>query len=57
MQPLVSLCVCVFVCVLQSGEGKEEVTGVRMRDTLTGDEWDVRAKVVINATGVYIVHV
>ena len=27
------------------------VRGVRMKDMLTGEEWDVRAKVVINATG------
>ena len=25
--------------------------GARLRDRLTGDEWDVRAKVVVNATG------
>ena len=25
--------------------------GAHMRDRLTGDEWDVRAKVVVNATG------
>ncbi|CAG8609362.1 11509_t:CDS:2 [Ambispora gerdemannii] len=27
------------------------VNGARVRDTLTGDEWDVKAKGVINATG------
>lgn len=28
-----------------------------MKDVLTGEEWDVRAKVVINATGIlYITH-
>ena len=27
------------------------VNGVRMKDRLTGEEWDVRARVVINATG------
>ena len=31
-----------------------------MKDTLTGDEWEVRAKVVINATGtaqvIYLKH-
>ena len=27
------------------------VRGVRMKDMLTREEWDVRAKVVINATG------
>jgi glycerol-3-phosphate dehydrogenase len=38
----------------QSEEGKEVVRGVRMRDALTGEEWDVRAKVVINATGPFV---
>ena len=33
------------------GDGREVVKGVRMKDVLTGEEWDVRAKVVINATG------
>ncbi|KFP83315.1 PREDICTED: glycerol-3-phosphate dehydrogenase, mitochondrial [Apaloderma vittatum] len=31
--------------------GKERVCGVRCRDVLTGQEFDVRAKCVINATG------
>ncbi|XP_036994233.2 glycerol-3-phosphate dehydrogenase, mitochondrial [Artibeus jamaicensis] len=31
--------------------GKERVTGVRCKDVLTGQEFDVRAKCVINATG------
>ena len=42
------VCISLF---LQSEEGKEVVRGARMRDALTGEEWDVRAKVVINATG------
>lgn len=29
----------------------ETVRGARVRDRLTGEEWDVRAKVVVNATG------
>ena len=32
-------------------EGIEKVTGARVRDELTGREWDVKAKCVINATG------
>jgi glycerol-3-phosphate dehydrogenase len=28
-----------------------QIRGARLRDTLTGDEWDVKAKGVINATG------
>jgi glycerol-3-phosphate dehydrogenase len=35
----------------KEGEEKEVVSGARMRDTLTGKEWDVKAKVVVNATG------
>ena len=30
---------------------KSKVRGARVRDTLTGKEWDIRAKVVVNATG------
>lgn len=32
-------------------EGIEKVTGARIRDELTGREWDVKAKCVVNATG------
>ena len=39
--------------MFQTAEGDEVVNGVRMRDALTKEEWDVRAKVVINATGTY----
>ena len=39
------------------GDGREVVKGVRMKDVLTGEEWDVRAKVVINATGTCTAHV
>jgi len=35
--------------VLKDSQGK--VSGATVRDTITGREWDVRAKVVINATG------
>ncbi|XP_008323277.1 glycerol-3-phosphate dehydrogenase, mitochondrial isoform X2 [Cynoglossus semilaevis] len=31
--------------------GKEKVCGARCRDTITGEEFDVKAKCVINATG------
>ena len=30
---------------------RQVVRGARVRDTLTQKEWDVRAKVVVNATG------
>ncbi|XP_035187041.1 glycerol-3-phosphate dehydrogenase, mitochondrial [Oxyura jamaicensis] len=33
------------------GSGKERVCGARCRDVLTGQEFDVKAKCVINATG------
>lgn len=32
-------------------DGKRVLTGARVRDELTGDEWDVKAKSIINATG------
>lgn len=32
-------------------DGKKEVQGAHLRDELTGKEWDVKAKCVINATG------
>ncbi|XP_010884402.2 glycerol-3-phosphate dehydrogenase, mitochondrial isoform X2 [Esox lucius] len=34
-----------------AGTGKEKVCGARCRDVVTGNEFDVRAKCVINATG------
>lgn len=33
--------------------GKERVCGARVKDTLTGKEWDIKAKCVVNATGPY----
>ena len=30
-----------------------EVTGARVRDVIKGEEWDIKAKVVVNATGVF----
>ncbi|KAJ2443295.1 mitochondrial glycerol-3-phosphate dehydrogenase, partial [Coemansia sp. RSA 2337] len=35
----------------KDSEGRERVCGARLRDNETGDEWTVRAKGVINATG------
>ena len=32
-------------------QGVLKVSGARIRDEITGDEWDVRAKCVVNATG------
>ncbi|XP_033728264.1 glycerol-3-phosphate dehydrogenase, mitochondrial-like isoform X2 [Pecten maximus] len=34
-------------------EGKPVVSGARVRDRMTGEEWNVKAKCVINATGPY----
>ncbi|KAJ9107271.1 hypothetical protein QFC21_000718 [Naganishia friedmannii] len=31
--------------------GKERITGVRLKDRMTGEEWDVKCKGLINATG------
>ena len=41
------------VSLIKEREGAEGevVKGVHVKDVLTGEEWDVRAKVVINATG------
>ena len=33
------------------------VCGARVRDMMTGDEWDVHAKSVINATGPFTDHI
>ena len=38
-------------------ETKQVVCGARMRDTLTGKEWETRARVVVNATGPFTDHV
>ncbi|KAL8565474.1 glycerol-3-phosphate dehydrogenase [Nucella lapillus] len=37
----------------QDDEGKERVCGARVRDKLSGKEWDIKAKCVVNATGPY----
>jgi glycerol-3-phosphate dehydrogenase len=33
------------------GDGPEVVVGAMLKDSITGEEWSVRAKCVINATG------
>lgn len=38
--------------LLKRGDGS--VCGAHVRDRLTGEEWDVRAKTVINATGMSV---
>ncbi|XP_066911549.1 glycerol-3-phosphate dehydrogenase, mitochondrial-like [Clytia hemisphaerica] len=32
-------------------DGEKQVSGAHVRNTLTGEEWDIKAKCVINATG------
>lgn len=39
--------------IVQDNVEKEVVCGARVRDNLTGDEWDIHAKCVVNATGPY----
>ena len=34
-------------------EGMERVVGAHVRDRITGKEWDIKAKCVVNATGPY----
>lgn len=36
---------------VESGEEKEVLCGAHVRDGVTGEEWDIHAKAVINATG------
>lgn len=35
----------------KNGASRDKLVGARLRDNLTGEEWEVRAKVIINATG------
>ena len=43
---------CRAIGLLREGGGQDgRVTGARLRDELTGEEWPVRAREVINATG------
>ncbi|EFX67792.1 hypothetical protein DAPPUDRAFT_330721 [Daphnia pulex] len=35
----------------KDNEGQEKISGARVRDEITGKEWEIRAKCVINATG------
>lgn len=41
----------------ESGETITKIVGVRARDALTGEEWDVKAKAVVNATGPFADHI
>ena len=43
------------LCLLKTmdDDGRERVTGAHVRDRLTGKEWDIKAKCVVNATGPY----
>ena len=38
-------------------ETKQVLCGARMRDVITGKEWETRARVVVNATGPFTDHV
>lgn len=40
---------CGVIKLLKDENGK--LNGARLRDQLTGKEWDVKAKCIINATG------
>ena len=40
-----------IIVLLENDEEKEIVCGAHVRDSVTGDEYDVHAKAVINATG------
>ncbi|XP_055330111.1 glycerol-3-phosphate dehydrogenase, mitochondrial-like [Paramacrobiotus metropolitanus] len=42
---------CVKLVKDQLENGKEVVSGALLKDTITGKEWTVRAKCVVNATG------
>ncbi|XP_011154652.1 glycerol-3-phosphate dehydrogenase, mitochondrial [Harpegnathos saltator] len=38
-------------------DGKRVLVGAHLKDELTGEEWDVRAKAIINATGPFTDHI
>ncbi|XP_046745836.1 glycerol-3-phosphate dehydrogenase, mitochondrial isoform X1 [Diprion similis] len=38
-------------------DGKRVLVGARLKDELTGEEWDVKAKAIINATGPFTDHI
>eukprot|EP00794_Sanderia_malayensis_P017819 gene17819-19597_t len=40
-----------------SNQQKEVICGARVRDRTTGDEWDIHAKSVVNATGPFTDHI
>lgn len=44
----------VSVVRLLRDEASGTMTGARLKDTLTGYEWDVRAKYFVNATGPFV---
>jgi len=37
--------------------GKRILVGARLRDELTGNEWNIKAKAIINATGPFTDHI
>ena len=38
-------------------DGKRVLVGAHLKDELTGEEWDVKAKAIINATGPFTDHI
>lgn len=54
--------VCNHVEVLEllkkkDDTGKEKLFGAKVKDTITGKTWEVKAKCIINATGPFTDHV
>ena len=41
----------ICIHVTEEGKGDEVVCGAHVRDVVTGEEFDIRAKCVVNATG------
>jgi len=35
-------------------DGKSTISGATLRDTLTGNSWEVEADVIVNATGAHV---
>lgn len=42
---------------LSKKDGKRVLVGAHLKDELTGEEWDVKAKAIINATGPFTDHI
>lgn len=42
---------------LAEKDGKRVLVGAHLRDELTGEEWDVKTKAIINATGPFTDHI